>query len=77
MATIVTENARIQVPDSQNIIVKVSGWVKYKKGGEIHHIAPRMVRRIEENDPPTKEGIHGEKEHLDSNVIYQNPHGRV
>lgn len=77
MTTIVTKNGRISVPNSENVIVKVSGWVKFQKDGEIHHIPPGEVTRIEEREPEMKQSIHGDSEHPDSSVIYQNPHGRI
>jgi hypothetical protein len=86
MPTIITENGRISVPktrekngrEQKNLItVKVSGWVKYRKNGEFHHIPPNRIVSIEETDPEQKEGVHGDETYPDSNVCYQNPHGRV
>lgn len=77
MTTIITENGRVSVPNSENVIVKASGWVKYQKDGEIHHFPPSEVIRIEESDPPMREGIHGGDERADSSVVYQSPHGKI
>ncbi|WLW38190.1 hypothetical protein [Halorubrum spindle-shaped virus-BLv25] len=83
MPTIVTRNGRVEVPKklpregdrpdmSNQILVKVSGWVKYRNNGEIHHIPPGEVLRIEESDPSESDGGYP-----DSLVTYQSPHGRV
>lgn len=89
MPTIVTPDGRIDVPKEREpagdgehtninmVSVKVSGWVKYRKNGEIHHIPPSQVLRIEENDPRKDTGLHGGSERIQSNVSYQNPHGSI
>ena len=85
MTTIVTHDGRIGVPQTResngntqkNIVsVKASGWVKYRKDGEITHLPPSQVIRIEEPDPMEKRGVGGDT-HKKSNVSYQSPHGRV
>jgi len=76
MPVLVKKNGSRKSAD--RIIVKVSGWVKLKKDGELDHYPPNEVKRIEEHDPDMKAGLDGEPtNHPDSNVIYQSPHGRV
>lgn len=76
MTTIITTDGRRDIPNDENVIVKVSGWVKYKKNGEVRHIPPNQIKEIQERDPDMKQGV-GDSEHIDSSVIYQSPHGRV
>jgi len=78
MTVIITDIGRTEPDEDSNVIVKTSGWVKYHKKGEIHHIPPQRVKAIHERDPPEKTDIYGNPNgHPDSNVVYQSPHGRV
>lgn len=86
MPTIITENGGISVPKTREkngketknlIIVKVSGWVKYRKNGEFHHIPPNQIVSIEETEPNERERVNGGEKYPDSLVTYQSPHGRV
>lgn len=77
MTTIITHAGRRNVPKDENVIVKTSGWVKYRKNGEVRHIPPNQIKEIQERDPDMKQTAHSDREHIDSSVIYQNPHGRV
>jgi hypothetical protein len=64
MPIVKTQNGR---HSGEKVIVKVSGWVKIRKNGDTYHFPPSKVSEIVE--PDTDIG--------DSNVIYQNPHGRI
>jgi len=86
MPTIVTEKGRISVPktrevngtEKQNMImVKASGWVKYRKDGEFHHIPPNQIIKIEETDPDKRSGVHGGQKHPNSLVSYQSPNAGI
>jgi len=60
MPTIITEKGRISVPKTRevngtekrnHITVKTSGWVKYRKDGEFHHIPPNQIIRPSTSTP--------------------------
>ena len=71
MSEIITTTGTVE---TDRIIVKASGWVKYQRNGEIHHLPPHRVKAIHERDPePKREG----SDILDSDVIHSSPHGRV
>jgi len=62
--------------ESEQVIVKTSGWIKYQKDGEIHHLPPHRVQSLHERDPTEKETM-GDEPYYSSDVVYQSPHGQV
>lgn len=87
MPVIITKDGRINVPKNREkpdgrtqvnyVSVKASGWVKYRKNGEFHHLPPNQVIEIQEKDPRKEKGVHGDTKYEKSNVSYQSPHGQV
>lgn len=57
----------------KQIVIKTSGWVKYRKNGEIHHLPPHRIKSIHERDPDTKPN----RDRPDSNIVYESPHGGI
>jgi hypothetical protein len=57
--------------------VKANGWIKYEKDGEIHHYPPHRVKALHEREPDTEELEYRDGEKLESDIVYQSPHGRV
>ena len=70
---IITDTGTVSV---DRAIVKASGWVKYRRNGEIHHYPPDRIKSIHEREPEIKnKSEYGTT--YDSDVVYQSPHGRV
>lgn len=72
--TIVTQTG---YREAEQVIVKANGWIKYKKDGEIHHYPPHRIKALHEREPDTKQLEYSDAEKLESDIVYQSPHGRV
>lgn len=66
------------VVEADRAIIKVSGWVKYESGGEVHHIPEHRITNIHEPDPDVRyRDDNGDPTSYDSDIVYQSPHGGI